>query len=179
MKKFNKYDKGIKSYILERKTISRGAAGGATKKVSILVSVTNQDNLGNTFLGIGKGIGSDFNSAHNSATKRATANLKKIPKRFGTIFHDIKVRQDKTELIVKKKKSSGVVAGGVGRKILHSCYEGICVKKTGSSNSNNFAKAILKALSQQETIKEIAQRRGLPRKELVKMIMRSFGKEIK
>jgi len=139
--------------------------GGRTMSWSILVVVGD----GNGYVGAGIGKARAIPDAIRKAVEAARKNLVHVPMVGTTIPHDIRVRQNAAEVMLKPAApGTGVVAGGSMRIILEAAgVKDVLAKSLGSANKVNTAWATLTALRQLKRASDVARLRGKNVNDLV------------
>ncbi len=169
--------KGKESQFVE-KTVNIGRVtkvvkGGRTFSFNALVVVGD----GNGKVGFGFGKAKEVPGAIKKALNQAKKNMMEVPlKKSGenneniTIPHDLKYRYKGSRIILKPAApGTGVIASGPIRAVMEACgINNILTKSLGSNNSSNLVKATINALGELMSVEEVANRRGIPVKELFK-----------
>ncbi|MBI4266821.1 MAG: 30S ribosomal protein S5 [Chloroflexi bacterium] len=139
--------------------VAKVMKGGKRLRFSALV-VTGD---GNGHVGIGLAKANEVPVAINKSGAQARKNLVKVPLAGSTIPHEVKVKFEASEVLLKPAApGTGVIAGGSIRAVLEACgIKDILSKSLGTSNRINLAKATVLALSQlKEPKEELARRKG-------------------
>lgn len=118
---------------------------------------------GSGSVGYGHGKAKEVTEARVKATQAAKKAMIRVPLYEGrTIHHDIEGRSGAAKVILRKAKpGTGIIAGGPMRAIFESIgVHDIVAKSLGSSNVYSMIAATFDALSNLQSPKAIAARRG-------------------
>ncbi len=155
----------LEERVVQTNKVQKTHKGGRTMSWSILVVVGD----GNGYVGAGIGKARAIPDAIRKAVEAARKNLVHVPMVGTTIPHDIRVRQNAAEVMLKPAApGTGVVAGGSMRVILEAAgVKDVLAKSLGSANKVNTAWATLTALRQLKRASDVARLRGKDVSELV------------
>lgn len=148
----------FKSETLEVKRVQKTTTGGRRLSYSALVAIGNCQGM----IGIGKGKDVEVSGAINKALNNAHKKLIRVPRYQNTIVHDVIGKFGATKILFKKaRKGTGCISCNLIKIIMRLAgIRDVVSKVIGSSNLNNIIHATLEAISQLETPKSIALRRG-------------------
>lgn len=140
--------------------VAKVVKGGRRFGFAALVVVG--DGKGN--VGCGSGKAREVPEAIRKATEDARRNMLRVPLREGrTLHHDIKGDFGAGHVIMRSAPSgTGIIAGGPMRAVFEALgVSDVVAKSTGSSNPHNMVKATLRGLSNSQSPRMVAARRGL------------------
>jgi len=121
-------------------------------------------------VGFGKGKAKEVMDAKKKATENAKKAMIRVPLREGrTIHHDIKGRAGAGKVLLRTAPAgTGVIAGGPMRAVFEALgIKDVVAKSTGSSNPFNMVAATFDAITNIESPKSTAARRGLKVQEVI------------
>jgi small subunit ribosomal protein S5 len=121
-------------------------------------------------VGHGSGKAREVPEAIRKATEQAKRTMMRVPLREGrTLHHDIKGRFGAGKVVLRAAPpGTGIIAGGPMRAIFESIgIHDVVAKSTGTSNPHNMVKATFDALSQIQSPRDVAARRGKKVAEIV------------
>ncbi len=121
-------------------------------------------------VGHGSGKAREVPEAIRKATEQAKRTMMRVPLREGrTLHHDIKGRFGAGKVVLRAAPpGTGIIAGGPMRAIFESIgIHDVVAKSTGTSNPHNMVKATFDALSQIQSPRDVASRRGKKVAEIV------------
>jgi len=155
----------LEERVVQTNKVQKTHKGGRTMSWSILVVVGD----GNGYVGAGIGKARAIPDAIRKAVEAARKNLVHVPMVGTTIPHDIRVRQNAAEVMLKPAApGTGVVAGGSMRIMLEAAgVKDVLAKSLGSANKVNTAWATLAALRQLKRASDVARLRGKNVNDLV------------
>lgn len=155
----------LEERVVQTNKVQKTHKGGRTMSWSILVVVGD----GNGYVGAGIGKARAIPDAIRKAVEAARKNLVHVPMVGTTLPHDIRVRQNAAEVMLKPAApGTGVVAGGSMRVILEAAgVKDVLAKSLGSANKVNTAWATLTALRQLKRASDVARLRGKNVNDLV------------
>ncbi len=115
-------------------------------------------------VGVGLGKAGEVPDSIRKAIDTAKKSMIKVPLSGRTIPHPIEVRFGSARVMMKPASpGTGVIAGAGVRAVVEAAgIHDILTKSFGSSNPVNVTRAALLALSELESIEDVARRRGLP-----------------
>ncbi len=146
--------------------ITKVVKGGRRFGFSALVVVGNQ----NGKIGVAHAKAKQVPDAIKKANELARRNLIKIPLRDGrTIHHDIFGKDGAGKIKLRSApKGTGIIAGGPIRAVCEVLgIKDIVAKSIGTSNPHNVIRACLKALSRQNSPKNISNIRNKKISEII------------
>jgi small subunit ribosomal protein S5 len=114
-------------------------------------------------VGFGTGKAKEVPEAIQKATADAKRNMIRVPLREGrTIHHDITGRYGAGKVTLRAAPSgTGIIGGGPMRAVFEALgVQDIVSKSNGTANPHNMVRATLDALSNIQSPKQIASRRG-------------------
>lgn len=139
--------------------VSKTVKGGRRFGFAALVVVGDQKGR----VGFASAKAKEVPEAMKKATEAARRKMIRIPLREGrTIHHDITASYGAGRVTLRSAPSgTGIIAGGAMRAVLEALgVQDVVAKATGTSNPHNVVKATLVALSQTESPRQVAGRRG-------------------
>ena len=156
----------FKDKLVSINRITKVVKGGRRFAFSALVVVGNQ----NGSIGIGQGKAKQVPDAIKKATETAKNSLHKIPLRDGrTLHHDVLGKNGAGKVLLRAAPSgTGIIAGGPVRAVCEVLgIKDIVAKSLGTSNPHNVIRACMKALSKQNSPKNISNLRNKKISEII------------
>ena len=155
----------LEERVIQTNKVQKTHKGGRTMSWSILVVVGD----GNGHVGAGIGKARAIPDAIRKGVEAARKSLIHVPMVGTTIPHEVLVRQNAAEVLLKPASTgTGLVAGGSVRAILEAAgVKDVLAKSLGSSNKVNTAWATIEALKRLKRASEVARLRGKNVNELV------------
>lgn len=147
--------------------VSKTIKGGKTFSFTVLVVVGDKKGK----VGFGYGKAREVNGARAKAFVKAKKALVKVPLREGrTLHHDCLGSFRATKVVLRPAvPGTGIIAGGPMRAVFECLgLQDVVAKKLGSSNPKNVVMATFEALSNLNSPKHVADRRGKHISEVVK-----------
>ena len=125
--------------------VTKVVKGGRRFRFNALMIVGNKKGQ----VGYGFGKAKEVPDAIKKAVEDAFKNLVTVDLKGTTIAHDIEVKYNASEIILKPaKEGTGVKAGGAARPVLELAgIKDILSKQLGSTNPSNVVRATVKALT--------------------------------
>lgn len=138
---------------------SKVVKGG--RKFSFSALILAGDNKGRIGYGFAKA--NELTDAIRKGGEAARKHMLSYPMEGTTVPHEVLVRWDGAEILLKPApEGAGVIAGSKVRAVLEMAgYKDVMAKSLGASNPINQVKAIFKALSRLQKRDKIKQMRGL------------------
>jgi len=123
---------------------SKTVTGGKKMSFSALILVGD----GNGRIGFGFAKANELTDAIKKGGDLARKNMCSVHMEGKTIPHDVKVKWDGVEIVLRSApQGTGIIAGSKARAILEFAgYEDVMAKNIGSSNPINQVRAMFKAL---------------------------------
>ena len=145
--------------------VSKATTGGRAMRFNSLVVVG--DGKGHVGLGFGKA--NEVASAVNKARENAKKTIFKVKLINGTIPHRIDIKYSSVRLMLKPASpGTGIIAGGPIRAICEVVgIQDIVAKSLGTANPHNVIRACMKALSKQNSPKNISNLRNKKISEII------------
>ncbi len=155
---------GLVERIVHINRVAKVVKGGRRFGFSARVVVGD----GQGHVGVGLGKANEVPDAIRKANDQAKKSLIKVPLFGTTVPHTITGRFGAANVLLKPASpGTGVIAGGAVRAVLESAgIKDVLSKIIGTSNAHNVVHATMHALSNVESIEQIASRRGKPVEEL-------------
>jgi len=137
-------EKQFDEAVLSIDRVTRVVAGGRRMRFRAVVVIGDRKGQ----IGLGTGKSNEVVGAVDKATRKAKQNLVRVHIFNDTIPHDVQVKFKGSKILLLPAGSgTGIIAGGVVRKILALAgYKNILSKSFGSSNKLLNAQAIFMAL---------------------------------
>lgn len=139
--------------------VSKTVKGGKRFGFAALVVVGDQKGR----VGFGKGKAKEVPEAIRKATEQAKRNMIRVALREGrTLHHDIEGRHGAGKVIMRTApQGTGIIAGGPMRAVFEMLgIQDVVAKSNGSQNPYNMIRATLNGLSNGQSPRSVAQRRG-------------------
>ncbi len=151
--------------VLQVRRVSKVITGGRRFSFSALVVVGDRKGR----VGIALGKSREVSSAISKASRRARANLVRVPLYRTTIPFTVHGKYGASKVIIRSaSKGTGVIAGGAVRAVMEALgVHDILAKSLGSQNSGNVVKATMNALSKLRSAPQLARVRGKTVQELI------------
>jgi small subunit ribosomal protein S5 len=152
--------------------VAKVVKGGRRFGFAALVVVGDQRGR----VGFGHGKAREVPEAIRKATEAAKRSLIRVPLKDGrTLHHETLGHHGAGRVLVRPaEQGTGIIAGGPTRAVFESLGVGdVVAKSTGTSNPYNMVRATFDALKQQQSPRNIAQRRG---KSVTEILSRREGK---
>lgn len=155
----------LEERVIQTNKVQKTHKGGRTMSWSILVVVGD----GNGHVGAGIGKARAIPDAIRKGVEAARKSLVHVPMVGSTIPHEVLVRQNAAQILLKPASpGTGLVAGGSVRAILEAAgVKDVLGKSLGSSNKVNTAWATIEALRRLKRASEVARLRGVDLNTLV------------
>ena len=161
-----KIESDIKEKLVAINRITKVVKGGRRFGFAALVVVGNQKGS----VGIGQGKSKQVPDAIKKANELARRNMIQIPLREGrTIHHDIYGKDGAGKIKLRSApKGTGIIAGGPVRSVCEVLgIKDIVAKSLGTANPHNVIRACMKALSKQNSPKNISNLRNKKISEII------------
>ena len=161
-----KIESDIKEKLVAINRITKVVKGGRRFGFAALVVVGNQKGS----IGIGQGKSKQVPDAIKKANELARRKLIQIPLRDGrTIHHDIYGKDGAGKIKLRSApKGTGIIAGGPVRAVCEVLgIKDIVAKSLGTANPHNVIRACIKALSKQNSPKNISNLRNKKISEII------------
>ena len=139
--------------------VSKTVKGGKRFGFAALVVVGDQKGR----VGFGKGKAKEVPEAIRKATEQAKRNMIRVALREGrTLHHDIEGRHGAGKVVMRTAPTgTGIIAGGPMRAVFEMLgIQDVVAKSNGSQNPYNMIRATLNGLSNGQSPRNVAQRRG-------------------
>lgn len=157
--KKEKVSSEITEKVLYINRCSKVVKGGRKFSFSALILVGD----GKGKIGYGFAKANELTDAIRKGGEAARKQMVSYPMEGTTIPHEVLVRWDGAELLLKPAPAgAGVIAGSKIRAVLEMAgYKDVMAKSLGASNPLNLVKAIFRALQKLQNIDKLKQVRGL------------------
>ena len=151
-------DDGLKEKMIAVNRVTKVVKGGRTLSFAALTVVGDGDGR----IGMGKGKAKEVPVAVQKAMESARRNLKKVPLKNGTIYHNLRGEHGAAKVLMAPAPAgTGIIAGGPMRAVFEVMgVTDIVAKSLGSSNPYNMVRATLDALNNSTTPAAVAAKRG-------------------
>jgi small subunit ribosomal protein S5 len=139
--------------------VAKVVKGGRRFGFAALVVVGDQKGR----VGFGQGKAREVPEAIRKATDTAKKNMIRVPLREGrTLHHDVKGRHGAGRVVLRSAPAgTGIIAGGPMRAVFEMLgVQDVVTKSIGSSNPYNMVRATFEALTNQNSPRMIASKRG-------------------
>ncbi len=138
--------------------VTRVVAGGRRFRFRAAVVIGNRKGK----VGIGVAKGADVTIAVEKAVAQAKKELVQLTLAQNTITHSVRCKYKSAIVLLKPARpGTGLIAGGAVRAVVELAgIRDIVSKMLGSKNKINNMHATLEALSSQESLEQVAKRRG-------------------
>ena len=157
--KKEKVSSEITEKVLYINRCSKVVKGGRKFSFSALILVGD----GKGKVGYGFAKANELTDAIRKGGEAARKQMVSYPMEGTTIPHEVLVRWDGAQLLLKPAPAgAGVIAGSKIRAVLEMAgYKDVMAKSLGASNPLNLVKAIFRALQKLQNIDKLKQARGL------------------
>ena len=146
--------------------VAKVVKGGRRFGFAALVVVGDQKGR----VGFGHGKAREVPEAIRKATEEAKKSLIRVPLKDGrTLHHEVRGHHGAGKVVVRPAPAgTGVIAGGPLRAVFEALGVGDVVSKSlGTSNPYNMVRAVFDALKNQQSPRNVAQRRGRSVAEII------------
>jgi small subunit ribosomal protein S5 len=146
--------------------VSKTVKGGKRFGFAALVVVGDQKGR----VGFGKGKAKEVPEAIRKATEQAKRKMMRVPLREGrTLHHDVEGHHGAGRVVLRAAPpGTGIIAGGPMRAVFETLgIHDVVAKSIGTSNPYNMIRATFDALSQEDSPRSVAARRGKKVSEIV------------
>jgi len=154
--------------------VAKVVKGGRRFSFAALVVVGD----GKGRVGYGTGKAREVPEAIRKATDQAKRNMIHVPLREGrTLHYDLKGRFGAGKVIMRAAPAgTGIIAGGPMRAVFETMgVHDVVAKSVGTQNPHNMIKATFQALSNSQSPRNVAQRRGKKVQDII--VRRGHGAE--
>ena len=146
--------------------VAKVVKGGRRFGFAALVVVGDQRGR----VGFGHGKAREVPEAIRKATDEAKKSLIRVPLKDGrTLHHESRGHHGAGKVVVRPAPAgTGIIAGGPMRAVFESLGVGdVVAKSLGTSNAYNMVRATFSALKNQQSPRQVAQRRGKSVSEII------------
>jgi small subunit ribosomal protein S5 len=146
--------------------VAKVVKGGRRFGFAALVVVGDQKGR----VGFGHGKAREVPEAIRKATESAKRGLLRVPLREGrTLHHDVEGHHGAGRVVLRAAPpGTGIIAGGPMRAVFETLgIHDVVAKSIGTSNPYNMIRATFDALSQEDSPRSVAARRGKKVSEIV------------
>ena len=162
----NNVNKEFIEKLISVRRVSKVVKGG--RRFGFAALVVSGDGQGR--VGFGSGKAKEVPEAIRKASEEAKKTMVRIPLREGrTIHHDVKAKFSSSTVILRSApKGTGIIAGGPVRAVCEVLgIKDIVAKSLGTANPHNVIRACIKALSKQNSPKNISNLRNKKISEII------------
>lgn len=151
-------DDGLREKMIAVNRVTKVVKGGRILGFAALTVVGDGDGR----IGMGKGKSREVPVAVQKAMDEARRKMVKISLRGGTLHHQVMGRHGASVVMLKPAPAgTGVIAGGPMRAIFECLgVQDVVAKSLGSQNPYNMIRATFDALTEVQSPRMVAQRRG-------------------
>ncbi len=145
--------------------VAKVVKGGRRFSFSAIVVVGDE----NGRIGWGAGKAKEVPDAVRKATDVAKRRMIRVPLREGrTLHHDVEAKFSGSQVVLRPAKPGrGIIAGGPMRAVFEALgIKDVVAKSLGNSNPYNMIQATFEALSNTQTPRSVASKRGLRMSEM-------------
>ena len=153
-------DDGFVDKLVHINRVAKVVKGGRRFGFAALVVVGDQKGR----VGFGHGKARDVPEAIRKASEAARRALIRVPLREGrTLHHDVSGRHGSGKVICRAAPpGTGIIAGGPMRAVFETLgVQDVVAKSFGSSNPYNMVRATFDALTNEDSPRGVAARRGI------------------
>ncbi len=165
MPRLNSAEYNLEERLISLNPVAKVHSGGRTRRWSALVVVGD---AAAGVLGVGLGKAAEVPDAISKAAEDARKGLVKVSRLGSTIPHEVKVRFNCAEVLLRPASAgTGVIAGGAVRAVVEAAgIRDLLSKSLGSPNPINIARATVLGLKSLRTARQIAEIRGKAPREI-------------
>jgi small subunit ribosomal protein S5 len=159
-KKIDKEDDGLLDKLVGINRVSKVVKGG--RRFGFAALVVAGDSKGQ--VGFASGKAKEVPEAIKKATEKAKKEMIRVPLREGrTVHHDVIGYHGASKVLVRSAPAgTGIIAGGPMRAVFETLgVQDVVTKSQGSANPYNMVRATFDALSNLQSPRGVASRRGL------------------
>jgi len=158
-------DDGLKEKMIAVNRVTKVVKGGRILGFAALTVVGDGDGR----IGMGKGKAREVPVAVQKAMEAARRNMVKVALKNGSIHHNVRGEHGAAKVLMAPAPAgTGIIAGGPMRAVFEVMgVTDIVAKSLGSSNPYNMVRAVFDALMNQQSPRNVAQRRGRSVAEII------------
>jgi small subunit ribosomal protein S5 len=158
-------EEGLVEKLVQVNRVAKVVKGGRIFGFTALTVVGD----GNGRVGFGRGKAREVPIAIQKAMEAARRNMVDIELNGSTLWYPISARHSASKVYMQPaSEGTGVIAGGTMRALLEAAgVHNVLAKCYGSTNPVNVVRATFKALTEMQSPRQVAEKRGKPVEDIV------------